>query len=339
MYRVAKSHAVRDTCTGVSTEFKGTVPSSVKPGQGFTLTNISSRPDTSYGATVNSSSLKLSASKVSQGGYNEDNTSTDPSPTTGHPTYTSYYPDWQLTAAGENGEKIVIKLVEATAEVEGFGSVTCTLSETLATVDIAQSESPSSTNTPTTAEQEEDQPVSTSADVADESVSEDDVQDIPESENTENTSFNLNTHDLTINVVSNDGDAVQGASVTIDNQLTESTNSNGQAQFKDIRVGSHTVVVKYGSYTYENKLSVSENPKDNNITINIPISAELPWFLLAVLMLIILVISAVAYYIFHKRKQSKQTPKPVSTIIKDLHLYENKTLEEIEKAINAHHKH
>jgi hypothetical protein len=128
--------AVTDTCQGVATTFNGTMPSSVYAGQVFSITAISSRPANSYGYTITSSSLSLSATNASPASYTKNNTSTSPSPTTGASTYTSYYPNWSLTANGAVGSQIVVKLTQATADVSGIGTLTCPLTATLGTVNI-----------------------------------------------------------------------------------------------------------------------------------------------------------------------------------------------------------
>ncbi|MGH9856263.1 MAG: hypothetical protein ACRD4B_00330, partial [Acidobacteriota bacterium] len=130
VYRGLRAAEVQDVCDpyNTPTTFNASFPSSVTAGQAFTLSNITSHPSNSYGVTIQSANLELTATNASPSSYSKFSTSTDPSPTTGASSYTAHYPNWSLTAAGSAGNKIDIKLVKVTAQVSGIGNIVCNFS-------------------------------------------------------------------------------------------------------------------------------------------------------------------------------------------------------------------
>ncbi|MEI7682903.1 MAG: hypothetical protein WCJ24_01210 [Candidatus Saccharibacteria bacterium] len=142
--------AVTETCSNVATTFNATLPTSVYKGQAFTVSNINSQPANSYGYTITSSTLSLSATNATPATYSMTNSSTVPSPTTGAVTYTANYPNWSLTATGNTGSQITIVLTQATATIVGVGQLICPLTATLGTIGIvAAPQAPSAATTGT----------------------------------------------------------------------------------------------------------------------------------------------------------------------------------------------
>jgi hypothetical protein len=239
-----RADAVTETCSGVATTFNATAPASVTAGQAFTVSGISSTPTTSYGFTITTSTLSLSATAATPGAYNQANTSTDPSPTTGAPTYTAYYPSWTLTATGAAGSQIVIKLVQASATVSGVGVINCPLTSTLVTVNVTAptssspsspgsttkpTSSPSSTTTPQPTTPAAPTPITTPTETK-QSTKDTSAQIVP----------------MKVLVVNNQKQPIKDVPVTIDGQLTVKTGADGTARFTGIRKGAHTVSMVFG---------------------------------------------------------------------------------------------
>jgi|GEM_PF-4319655 len=135
----AIAHAANVTVTdfcNVQVVFKATVPDSVRQGESFTITNITVQPKNTFGFTVSSSVFDMTATNTSSPTYKQNFIATNPSPTTGHNTYTGIYPNWSHSATGPVGSNITIKLVRTVTVVQGYGTVNCPFSKTLATIPI-----------------------------------------------------------------------------------------------------------------------------------------------------------------------------------------------------------
>lgn len=275
-YSKGVSKAAVDICVGVSTTFTGNAPSSVAPGESFTISNITSRPTTSYGMTVTSSTLTLSATNATPTSYNQNNTSTDPSPTTGAPTYTSYYPNWTLTAGSTTGQ-IVVKLVGASATVSGIGPISCNLTATLATIDIVApsssggSGSPSSPssgsstsgNTNTSNKTTPSNTTTTSpTQTTDNTTTSEEIT-------TDNLTSDKKTANIVINVVNKNNRAVKGAKVTLDNTETLYTETNGAVAFQNVATGKHNVNVEYDGKKIIREVSVKGLDTTNAVTVQV----------------------------------------------------------------------
>lgn len=336
--------AVSDICTGVSTVFAGTAPATVDLGQSFSLIGITTRPATSYGVTVNSSSLKLSATNVTTLNYNEANTSTDPSPTTGEPTYTGFFPDWGLTATGIANSKITIKLVEATADVEGIGPITCPLSETLAVVTIvnpieALSEGPieALTDGPIESQEQEvftPQIQESTPDEEEAKVTQQDAEETP-------SDFDDNqTGNVTVSVVYESGAAVKGADVTLDGQLNETTDDEGKVTFKNIRHGEHSVRVIYDGNSNEQTINVGSNIDDNNLSIIIPSENNVLFLAIAAIFFSISAFLGFLTFGIVNKKHSKNnsTSGRHPNEVNDQYQFDKLTLQQIETKTGAKHK-
>lgn len=242
--------AVTDSCSGVATTFTANAPSSVTAGQSFTVSGITSRPQTSYGVTVTTSTLSISASNATPASYTQAATATDPSPTTGAQTYTATYPNWTLTASGNPGTTIAIKLSSVTANVEGIGSINCSLSATLANVTInapaATPKSSSSGNSSTS------QP----------NTSTNSTTPTNESNSTQTaTSDTQTTSDerlTTIIVKDKNGRPLSGAKVEVGSGSNGYTDNDGKVIFKNLPGGNQTVTVSYKGQVLSQSVSVND---------------------------------------------------------------------------------
>ncbi|MDQ5972415.1 MAG: hypothetical protein QG553_574 [Patescibacteria group bacterium] len=255
----SRASAVSETCSGVATTFNATAPASVTAGQAFTISGINTSPATSYGFTITTSTLTLSATGATPESYSQANTSTDPSPTTGAQTYTAYYPNWTLTATGAAGSQIVIKLVQASATVEGVGVITCPLTATLVAINVtapaatpsgggtSSTPKPTATTTPTTPTPQTTTPTPTT------------------STETEQTTEDVSKQVVTAKVLVVNGQKhpVKDATVTIDGQLPTKTGKDGIASFTGIRKGLHTITVVYGKQKISREVNVTKDDTAN----------------------------------------------------------------------------
>ncbi len=320
---VAPAVAVDESCSGVVTAFNATAPASVNPGQSFSITGISSRPSTSYGVTVLSSTLSLSATNSTPATYSMINSSTDPSPTTGAPTYTAYYPNYALTASGAAGSSITVKLVQASANISGIGIINCTLTATLATIPIVApppapeptpTPTPSSggtSSTPTTTKPNTKEPATTPT--TDKPVETTPTNSTKPEEPKEVTSENYDVQAVSITVKDKFGKLVNGAVVTIDGQLSATT-VDGMVTFEDIRVGEHVLGISYGGHNTEQLINVQADAGQNELAVEVPFSLPLlHWLGIATIGLTLFGITAflVLKIRSHKRLHSLM---PVATI-------------------------
>lgn len=291
MLRHFATYAVTDSCSfsgvDVPTEFDASYPASVKEGESFTVSNIRSKPSTSYGVTVYKSNLRMSATNSTPASYNKDNASTDPSPTTDASTYTAYYPNWNLKATGPAGSSMQLKLVSATATISngagGQVDIPCDLSATLASIPIVAktaSTPPANTNTIDSSKQKSSKPSATNK--TDKKTSEEEKSDKDKKQPSQNdgTEGDITAElpgaileqlrDVLVTVHDSSGNPAPGASVTIDDQLTVETGNDGIAKFENIRLGDHRLKVVLGSTVVEQSLQVGEDDSQNTVTVKMP---------------------------------------------------------------------
>lgn len=258
--------------TIVPTNFTGTAPATVVAGGSFALKNITSSAANNLPVTITSSDLKLSATNASQTSYFKANTSSYVDSATGYKR--AVFPDWQLSATGSPGEKVVIKLVEATAHIQGVGPITCPLSATLATINIASANSGSGNiNT---------KPSGNSGDSK--------ASDIPS--NTEGQAENDQTADKTqpgktgtqnakatnsykIVVKDEKDNLLGGARVLIGSKEITTSYHDGSATFEELEPGQQIVKVSYGNTSIERSIYVTTENEHNSIYVVIPTPSKL----------------------------------------------------------------
>ena len=250
-----------------------------------------------------SSTLTMTATNASPTNYNKSDLSTNPSPTTGATTYTAYYPTWSLTA-GSAGSTITVKLTNASANVSGYGTVSCALTATLATISIVAPTQSGGTggSTPTSGTGTSNSSAGTTKTSAGSTTSSPPVSggsNTSQPQSTQTASDQSTTSDttqtasntnqaavLSVSIVVKDGknNPLKGAKVTLENQQAVSTTSDGTVIFKDTSAGNHKLSVTYGKQKIDRTITVSQDGKNNTVSVVIPIK-KLPIFayILAVL--------------------------------------------------------
>lgn len=258
--------------TLVPTNFTGSAPSNVVPGENFTLSNITSSAESNLPVTITASDLKLSASNTFQTSYFKTNTSSYVDPGTGHKR--AVFPDWQLTATGKVGDKIEIRVVEAVAHVQGVGPIVCPLSAVLATVQVVAPASNSTDNSKPNSKIDDtpDKAPTDSSNNTDTSATE------PKQENAKvDTETQVNTKSYRIIVKDEKGDFVGGARVSIEGSETITSDHDGSAVIGGLTPGEQTVQVAYGNTTLERLIYVTNTDEDNSIYVTVPGSSGLPF--------------------------------------------------------------
>lgn len=238
--------AVTDSCSGVATNFTATAPASVVVGQSFTLSNLTTQPSTSYGVTVTSAVLNLSASNATPTSYSQNDSSTVPSPTTGAANYIAYYPNWSLTATGSAGSVVAVNLVSVVAQVSGIGSITCPLSATLASIKIyAPASSSSSGSSVVSSGTSSAKSTAVSSSASSNPTTSSTSTTSPSGSVTKTVTATEPKQAVTIVVENSQNRPVKGAGVSIDNLPVVYTNSSGHASFKNVTEGNHQVSVAF----------------------------------------------------------------------------------------------
>jgi hypothetical protein len=276
--------SVTDTCT-VSTTFTATVPDTVERGKSLTVSNIRVTPSSSYGVTVISATLDMTATNTSSTTYSQSFYQTDPSPTTGASKYTAYYPNWSLDATGPVGSSINVKLKKISAQTQGFGTVTCNLTQTLATIPIvapapSPSSSPSPSPTPSTttpppagstkpsaspSTSSTPTPSATPSPVATPTPTSDAVTTTAEPAEQTVTVVPLN-----IEVKDSSGKIIASADVTMDGSQKLVTNSKGRVTFSNVLTGRHSVLVLYKGQKVSKSILVNINDIGKAVVVTLP---------------------------------------------------------------------
>lgn len=288
-WRKSYAATVYDTCVGVQTAFTATYPSSVTTGTGLSVTGITSRPSSSYGVTVLSATLYMSATNASESVYSKSATRTDPSPTTGASTYTGYYPDWSLTATGAASSQIVVKLTKAVAQTKEYGTITCNLTATLATINITApvstggggsgggssggggsggGSSSGGTSTGGTSSGSNTTTTSTTSSGTSTSPKLSTATNIPPKTITTASGEQIQVFPVIVIVKDKNNQAVKGAKVTIEGQ-TDETDTEGGALFQDIPEGNHTLTVVYKDLKTQQSFTVTAGDKVNTVNVTI----------------------------------------------------------------------
>lgn len=313
-FRAGFALAVTDSCDGVPTTFTGTVPSSVEAGKSFTVSNITTEPSTSYGVTVTSAILNMTVINASPTIYSQNDTHTDPSPTTGAPTYTAYYPNLTLTAAGSVGSQILIKLTSVVAQVTELGPtpIVCPLTATLATVTIT---SPAAAGggsgaTGSTSPKPASSKISPVTPVAATST----TPAAPTTPLTTPKATALTSKRVTIIVKNNQGHSLQNAKVTFDNLSTATTDATGNAIFNNLAPGSHNVIVVYHKQKIARTIDVSAKNDSETVVIKLPaeFSQRLIIFAGGTGILILILIGTILI-IMRNRRHGSTPPSAIAT--------------------------
>lgn len=301
--------AVTDSCSGVATSFTVTAPTSVVTGQSFTLSNITTQPSTSYGVTVTSAVLSLSASNASPTSYSQNDSSTVPSPTTGAANYIAYYPNWSLTASGSAGSVVTVNLVSVVAQVNGIGSVTCDLSSTLATIKVTapastggSSSSPGTSSGSSSTKSSSGAP-STSATTNTPAL----TTSTPTITTTKTVKSTAGKQAVTIVVENSQNRAVEGAGVSIDNLPVVYTNARGNASFKNVSQGDHQVSVAFNKQKAVSTVQI--NPKNTSYVVPIKTAATTHMKgNIALSIAVLAVICLAVFLLLRKRRSIVATP-------------------------------
>ncbi len=315
-----------ETCN-VQVRFTATVPDSVQQGKSFTITNITVQPMNSYGMTVSSSVFTMSANNTSSSTYSQNFVATNPTPTTGHDTYVGIYPNWSLNATGAVGSLIGIKLVQSVTVVQGYGTVTCNFSQTLALITItapsaastspspspssstkpkgssspSSSPSPSKSSTPTTTPSPTTTPKTTSPDTS-----------VPTDEQS------VTVVPLNVEVKDSSGKRIQGATVTLDGSKKMETDNVGRATFSNVLTGGHSIVVAYKNEKVSQNIKVTADDVGGIISVTLP-SSQLPLgvILAASSAGLAAVGGAAAGFVLLRRKRNLAQPASTQTLPTD----------------------
>lgn len=265
----AENVSVIETCN-VQVLFTATVPSSVEQGKSFTMTNIAVQPSKTYNFTVSSSVFDMTATNTSSTTYTQNFYATNPSPTTGHNTYVGMYPNWTLDASGPVGSYVTVKLKRTVTVVQGYGTVTCNFTKTLAMVPIVApasqtpsptpSTQPSSSPAPSTSSSPSgggstkpsnkptpsSSPLTTASPTPSTSSSPSSPQSPTEESNNTSGSFKtVSVVPLIVQVDDDGGKPVKGAQVTLNGSKKLTTDDKGRVTFANILTGAHNIFVTY----------------------------------------------------------------------------------------------
>lgn len=327
----ARDVMVTEFCN-VTVTFKATVPDSVEQGQSFTMTNITVQPANTYGFTVTSSVFKMSATNTSSTNYSQDFYKTDPSPTTGHSTEVSYYPNWLLPATGDPGSSVTIKLISTQTVVQGYGNVNCSFTKTLASVPITahvssgggstsgggsagggstssggtssgsssgsktSRDSTSGTSTKTTTETKKD-PSKTATDTDTSKMS--DQPAVDES---------VTVVPLNIDVKDSSGARVKGAVVTLDGSQKLTTDAAGRVTFPNVLTGNHAVLVSYKGQKINRNIQLTTDAVGSAVTVSLPPTSHAPLLAIVGGIVAFLVVAGAAGLFVMKRRQAVGQP-------------------------------
>lgn len=281
----AASVLVKETCN-VSVTFRMTVPDSVQQGSTFSITDISVQPANSYGFTVTSSIFDMTATGTSSTAYSQNFITTDPAPTTGHNTYKAIYPNWAMNASGAVGSSIVIKAKKSVTIVQGYGTVKCDFTSTLATIPIvaasapspAPSTTPAPSTAPSTAPTTTKTPTSTTTPRPSTTPqSETPAPSTTPAPGTTDTTDSTDAKDealtvvpLIIRVRDESGKNITNAEVTLNGTKKLKTNSNGEVTFANVLTGNHSVVVTYANKKVSHSIQVDAQDVGTAVVISLP---------------------------------------------------------------------
>lgn len=279
---------VTDTCQGIATTFIATVPTSVQQGKSFIVSGLQVTPSSSYGVTVTSSIFNMGASNASSSSYSQDFSRTNPSPTTGQSSYTAFYPNWGLIATGNVGSSISITLKSLHSQTQGFGSINCNLSQTLATIKItgfipppsplpspSPSRTPVPTPVPTHTTQVTTPSVKPSATPSKSPVSTPTPTPTPTTTPTPSptpaaVAKAVTVVPLTVVVKDSNKQLVQGAVVKLDGQQKLTSDISGTVTFNNVLTGDHVLLASYKGLTKSQNISLSTANIGQVIIVSLP---------------------------------------------------------------------
>ncbi len=286
-----------ETCN-VTVTFRATVPNSVEQGKSFTITGITVQPSNSYNFTVSSSIFDMTATNTSSTTYSQNFITTNPTPTTGHSTYQGIYPNWSLNATGPAGSSMVIKLKKSVTVVQGYGTVTCNFTKTLATIPIVAptppspspspspssspnpSSSPSSTPKPSSSSTPSSTPKASSSASPDPKVAADEksidkaIEPAQEDGSGEFEEQSITVVPLIVRVRDSSGKIVVGAEVTLNGTLKAKTDSRGSVTFSNVLTGGHNILVSYKGQKVDKSFFLDSDDVGKAYLISLPPSTE-----------------------------------------------------------------
>jgi hypothetical protein len=315
IYKFSSANNVTDVCTGVSTVFNATVPSEVTQGQTFSITGLFTQPAATYGVTVTSSTLALSATGATPSTYAQTDSSTNPSPTTGAPTYETYYPNWSLTASGSAGSQIVVKLGSIAAQVSGVGTINCNLSAILATINIEapptpvvspakpSSTTPSSTTPTTTKPITPTGTTPTNTTTPTTPTSTTTPTSAPTTKHVTRTVVLGSSQEVTITVKNSGGQTIQGAQVSVDSSSAVYSDSKGNATFKNLTSGSHHVTVSFNNRKVSQTIELGSKNDSDIIPIKVPSNSSFKLSLIYTLPPLLVLIGVGGTFIYLRFKK------------------------------------
>ena len=344
--------SVVETCN-VQVIFRATVPESVEQGKSFTMTNISIQPSYSYGFTVSSSLFDMTAVNTSSTVYTQNFYSTNPTPTTGYSTYQGLYPNWSLNATGPVGSYVSVKLKRTVTVVQGYGTVTCNFTKTLANVLItAPAPPPSSSPSPSPSPSSSSSPSSPSPSSSSSpsspsgggggggstsspskssgsgsgtskpgSNSSSSSGGSKSGSSTTDSSGLVRTNQapsvvpLIVKVKDSAGKPAVGAEVTLNGSKRATTNSSGEVTFSNVLTGSHSILASYKGQKLSRSIYVDGIDVGTPFVMNLASASKPPDpVMITAGILSAVVISAVGAVIVINRRKANEKPLPIPAI-------------------------
>ena len=314
----------------VQVTIKATVPDSIEQGKSFMMTDITVQPANTYGFNVTSSIYYMSATGTSSTNYQQNFYATNPSPTTGHNTYVSYYPNWTLNATGPVGSAVTITLNKSITVIQGYGGspVNCNFSKTLATVPIvAASAAPSTPTTPSqpaspTSPSTKPNNSPSKSPTTSSSTPSPSTSATPQTTNTSKTTTNDSTAvapstsekpvnksvsvvPLTIEVRDHFGTTIKNAEVMLDSSKRLTTDNRGKVTFSNVLTGPHAILVSYKGQKITKNITLGDDAISKVTTVELPATPP-PWPIIIGIGVTAVVLLAAATILMLRRKRSRQ---------------------------------
>ena len=313
----------------VQVTIKATVPDSIEQGKSFMMTDITVQPANTYGFNVTSSIYYMSATGTSSTNYQQNFYATNPSPTTGHNTYVSYYPNWTLNATGPVGSAVTITLNKSVTVIQGYGGspVNCNFSKTLATVPIvAASATPSTpppqSTAPTSPSTKPNSGTPSKSPTASSSSPSPSTSTTPQATNTNKSTANDSTAvapstsekpvsksvsvvPLTIEVRDHFGTTIKNAEVMLDSSKRLTTDNRGKVTFSNVLTGPHAILVSYKGQKITKNITLGDDAISKVTTVELPATPP-PWPIIIGIGVTTVVLLAAATILMLRRKRSRQ---------------------------------
>ena len=312
----------------VQVTIKATVPDSIEQGKSFMMTDITVQPANTYGFNVTSSIYYMSATGTSSTNYQQNFYATNPSPTTGHNTYVSYYPNWTLNATGPVGSNVTITLNKSVTVIQGYGGspVNCNFSKTLATVPIVaasatpstpppQSTAPTSPSTkpnnspsksPTTSSSSPSPSTSTAPQTTGSTKSStNDSTAVAPSTSEKPVNKSVSVVPLTIEVRDHFGTTIKNAEVMLDSSKRLTTDNRGKVTFSNVLTGPHAILVSYKGQKITKNITLGDDAISKVTTVELPATPP-PWPIIIGIGVTTVVLLAAATILMLRRKRSRQ---------------------------------